>query len=79
MFEKLANIFRIPDLRNRVLFTLALLAVYRLGGHIPTPGVNADMLQQFFANNRGSVLGFVSGHHALHHGLHHSPVAHRGL
>ncbi len=59
MFEKLANIFRIPDLRNRVLFTLALLAVYRLGGHIPTPGVNADMLQQFFANNRGSVLGFV--------------------
>ena len=59
MLEKLANIFRIPDLRNRVLFTLALLAVYRLGGHIPTPGVNADMLQQFFANNRGSVLGFV--------------------
>jgi preprotein translocase subunit SecY len=59
MFEKLANIFRIPDLRNRVMFTLALLAVYRLGGHIPTPGVNADMLQQFFQNNRGSVLGFV--------------------
>jgi len=59
MFEKLANIFRIPDLRNRVFFTLALLAVYRLGGHIPTPGVNADMLQQFFQNNRGSVLGFV--------------------
>ena len=59
MFEKLTNIFRIPDLRNRVFFTLALLAVYRLGGHIPTPGVNADMLQQFFANNRGSVLGFV--------------------
>ena len=41
MFEKLANIFRIPDLRKRILFTLALLAVYRLGGHIPTPGVNA--------------------------------------
>ena len=59
MFEKLANIFRIPDLRNRVLFTLALLAVYRLGGHIPTPGVNADVLQQIFQNNRGSVLGFV--------------------
>ena len=59
MFEKLANIFRIPDLRNRVLFTLALLAVYRLGGHIPTPGVNADVLQQIFQNNRGSMLGFV--------------------
>ena len=59
MFEKLANIFRIPDLRNRVLFTLALLAVYRLGGHIPTPGVNADQLQALFQNARGSVLGFV--------------------
>src|SRR6266705_3454155 len=59
MFEKLANIFRIPDLRKRILFTLGLLAVYRLGGHIPTPGVNADKLQQFFEQNRGSFLGFV--------------------
>jgi len=59
MLEKLANIFRIPDLRKRVLFTLGLLAVYRLGGHIPTPGVNADRLQQFFEQNRGSFLGFV--------------------
>ena len=59
MFEKLANIFRIPDLRKRILFTLALLAVYRLGGHIPTPGINADKLQQFFEQNRGSFLGFV--------------------
>src|SRR5205807_476918 len=59
MFDKLANIFRIPDLRKRILFTLGLLAVYRLGGHIPTPGVNADRLQQFFEQNRGSFLGFV--------------------
>jgi preprotein translocase subunit SecY len=59
MFEKLANIFRIPDLRKRILFTLGLLFVYRLGGHIPTPGVNADKLQQFFEQNRGSFLGFV--------------------
>src|SRR3989440_9495292 len=59
MFEKLANIFRIPDLRKRILFTLGLLAVYRLGGHIPTPGVNADKLQQFFEQNRGTFLGFV--------------------
>jgi preprotein translocase subunit SecY len=59
MFEKFANIFRIPDLRKRILFTLGLLAVYRLGGHIPTPGVNADKLQQFFEQNRGSFLGFV--------------------
>ena len=59
MFEKLANIFRVPDLRKRILFTLALLAVYRLGGHIPTPGINADKLQQFFEQNRGTFLGFV--------------------
>jgi preprotein translocase subunit SecY len=59
MFEKLANVFRIPDLRRRILFTLGLLAVYRLGGHIPTPGVNADKLQQFFQQNQGSFLGFV--------------------
>jgi len=59
MLEKLANIFRIPDLRKRILFTLAMLAVYRLGGHIPTPGINADKLSQFFEQNRGTFLGFV--------------------
>jgi preprotein translocase subunit SecY len=59
MLEKLANIFRVPDLRKRVLFTLGLLAVYRIGGHIPTPGINGEKLAQFFEQNRGSVLGFV--------------------
>jgi preprotein translocase subunit SecY len=59
LWGKLANIFRIPDLRKRVLFTLAMLAVYRLGGHLPTPGVNFLKLEQFFEQNRGSLLGFV--------------------
>jgi len=59
MLEKLANIFRVPDLRKRVLFTLGLLAIYRLGGHIPTPGINGERLAQFFEQNRGTVLGFV--------------------
>jgi preprotein translocase subunit SecY len=59
MFEKLANVFRIPDLRRRIGFTLAMLAVYRLGGHIPTPGINTDKLAQYFEQNRGSLLGFV--------------------
>jgi preprotein translocase subunit SecY len=59
MFEKLANIFRIPDLRKRVLFTMAMLAVYRLGGHLPTPGVNFLKLEDFFNQNRGSLLGFI--------------------
>src|ERR1035438_2079278 len=58
-FNKLANIFRVPDLRKRVLFTLGLLAVYRIGGHIPTPGINGDRLAQFFEQNRGSGLGLV--------------------
>ena len=44
-FEAVANIFRIPDLRKRIFFTLGLLAVYRLGGHIPTPGIDANRLQ----------------------------------
>lgn len=59
MFEKFANIFRIPDLRNRVLFMLGILAVYRLGAFIPTPGVNFHILEQFFNSNAGSSLGLV--------------------
>jgi preprotein translocase subunit SecY len=59
MLEKFANIFRIPDLRKRVLFTLGLLAVYRLGAFIPTPGVNSDALAQFFNANSGSALGLA--------------------
>ena len=46
IFNKLSNIFRVPDLRKRVLFTLGLLAVYRIGGHIPTPGINGDRLAE---------------------------------
>src|SRR5712672_1160380 len=59
MFEKLANIFRVPDLRKRVLFTLALLAVYRLGSHIPTPGIDAAALSRIFEQLRGGPLGLV--------------------
>src|SRR5256885_6184386 len=58
MFEKLANIFRIPDLRKRVLFTLAMLAVYRLGSHILLPGINLARWEDFFKNNSGSIFGF---------------------
>jgi preprotein translocase subunit SecY len=59
MLEKFANIFRIPDLRKRVLFTLFILAIYRLGSHIPTPGVNTKLLEQFFSQNSGSSLGLI--------------------
>ena len=55
--ESVANIFKVPDLRKRLLFALALLAVYRLGARIPTPGINVDKLQQFFQQNAGSLFG----------------------
>src|SRR5713226_5847748 len=58
-FEAFANMFRIPDLRRRLLFTLAMLAVYRLGAFLPTPGINTDVLAQFFNQNQGSVLGVI--------------------
>src|SRR5216684_2489645 len=57
-FEALANIFRIPDLRKRVLFTLGILAAYRLGSFIPTPGINIQRWQEFFSRNQGTIFGF---------------------
>ena len=59
MFEKFLNIFRIPDLRKRVLFTLGVLAIYRLGSQLPTPGVNSKLLDQFFHTQGGSALGLL--------------------
>jgi preprotein translocase subunit SecY len=57
-FEAFANVFRIPDLRKRVLFTLAMLAVYRLGGHIPTPGIDVGKWEEFLTRNAGGIFGF---------------------
>jgi preprotein translocase subunit SecY len=59
MFDKLANIFRIPDLRRRILFTLGLLFVYRIGGHIPTPGINTAALENYFNGQQGGLFGFI--------------------
>jgi preprotein translocase subunit SecY len=59
MLEKFLNIFRIPDLRKRVLFTLGILAVYRLGAWIPTPGVNYRQLELLFSQQGGSALGLM--------------------
>jgi preprotein translocase subunit SecY len=57
LVEAVKNMFRIEELRNRILFTLALLAVYRIGAHIPTPGINAKVLEELFNQTAGSVLG----------------------
>ena len=59
MLQSLRNIWDIPDLRKRVLFTLGLLAVYRLGSHVPTPGINARALIDFFEQNRANWFGLV--------------------
>ena len=52
------NIFNVPELKKRIFFTLALLAVYRIGAHIPTPGIDAYALSEFFKGTAGTILGF---------------------
>src|SRR5260221_516407 len=59
MLQSLRNIWEIPDLRKRILFTLGLLAIYRLGSHIPTPGINAQALIDFFEQNKANWFGLV--------------------
>jgi preprotein translocase subunit SecY len=59
VIEAVQNIFNVPDLRKRILFMLALLAVYRIGAHIPTPGIDANALEAFFNTNQGTVFGFL--------------------
>ncbi len=65
MLEKLRNIFQVPELKRRILFTLLLFVIYRLGEHVPTPGVNGDVLAQALARQRGTLFGlydlFVGG------------------
>jgi preprotein translocase subunit SecY len=58
VIESLKNIFNIPELRRRVMFTFGILAVYQVGGQIPTPGINSAALQQFFASQAGTVFGY---------------------
>ena len=63
MFERLItnfkNVFNIPELRNRILFTLGMLGVYRIGAHIPIPGINQDALADFLQKQGGALLGFL--------------------
>jgi preprotein translocase subunit SecY len=65
MFEKFRNIFQVPELKRRILFTLLMFVIYRLGEHIPTPGVNARALNAAFESQRGTLFGlydlFVGG------------------
>jgi preprotein translocase subunit SecY len=59
LLTNIQNIFKIPELRTRILFTLGMLAVYRIGAHIPTPGINNDALRDFLQQQGGALLGFL--------------------
>jgi preprotein translocase subunit SecY len=60
MFSWLANAWRVPELRRRLLFTAAVLAAYRLGSWMPAPGVDSAQIQNFFNGRGGSLLGLLN-------------------
>lgn len=59
LVQNIQNIFSIPELRRRILFTLMMLVVYRIGAHIPTPGINNDALAEFLKERGGALMGFL--------------------
>ena len=60
LLRAFANAFRVPDLRNKILFTLMIIGIYRLGAHIPTPGIDVEAAQQVAAQGTaGGALGFI--------------------
>ena len=60
MIQRFTDVFDVPDLRKRVLFTLGAIAVYRLGAVIPIPGINADAIRAIFEAQKNSLLGFLN-------------------
>jgi len=59
LLETFRNIFNVPDLKKRVLFTFAMLVVFRIGAHIPIPGIDAKALAEFFEQYTTTFLGFI--------------------
>jgi len=60
MISALANSFKIPDLKRRILITAALIAVYRIGCYVPTPGIDGQALAEFFKNKGGTLFGIIN-------------------
>jgi len=58
LLDGFSNIQKVPELQKRILLTFLLLAVYRIGAHVPTPGIDTAALSAFFEQNKGSLLGF---------------------
>ncbi len=65
MLETFKNVFKIPELRNRVFFTFFIIFIYRVGGHIPTPGIDPQVLGDWYTHTQNNLLGmfdmFVGG------------------
>ena len=65
MLQSFQNCFKIPELREKILFTIGILVVYRIGGQITVPGVQVAVIQEFFSNSGNELLGmydmFVGG------------------
>ena len=59
MLRALASAFRIPELKKKILFTLAMVAVFRVGAYVPTPGVNPQALAQFFEKQSGTLFSLM--------------------
>ncbi len=83
MLQTLINVFRVPELRNKVLFTLGMLMVFRIGHWIPLPGLDQDMLAKTFnqASTEGSALGKIANFVAIFSGgaLSHSTIFGLGI
>ena len=60
MFSWLANAWRVPELRRRLLFTALVLAVYRLGSWVPAPGVDSEQIENYFSGRGGTILGLLN-------------------
>jgi preprotein translocase subunit SecY len=60
LIASIQNIFSIPELRRRILFTLGMLVIYRVGCHVPLPGIDGQVLARFFEGTEGTLLGLVS-------------------
>ncbi len=60
LLKAFVNAFKVPDLRNKILFTLLIIAVYRFGAHVPTPGIDVQAAQDFSRAQDNSVLSFIN-------------------
>src|SRR3954469_9603090 len=58
-FAAVQNMFKVPELRNRILFTLGMLTIYRFGAHITAPGVNKEQLERVWNDVSGTLLGVL--------------------